>query len=201
VNRRLVAAASVFAVALSGLAPSIAVAQADPSASVAPAQSIPAGPTITVTGVEYAYQGLPTSVPVGTTLQLTNGGAEVHEMVVFRKNDGVTETFEQLLQLPDDQALAKVTQIGGAFALPGQAGDAPVQVPQEGEYIALCFVPQGMTALPTGPVDASAAPTGTPHYLLGMVQTFTVTGAGSSPGPLPTAGAQPGASAAASPAG
>jgi hypothetical protein len=65
---------------------------------------------------------------------------------------------------------------------------------QEGDYIALCFIPQGTTALPdfNAPppsVDPAAtqAPQGPPHFVLGMRQEFTVTAAGSSPGPIPPA--------------
>ena len=67
---------------------------------------------------------------------------------------------------------------------------------QEGDYIAICFIPQGTTEMPdfaaateateASPV-ASAAPAGPPHFVLGMKQEFTVTAAGSSPGPLPSA--------------
>jgi hypothetical protein len=196
VHRRSAIRAIGLGLALALTTATTVTAQADPSESPAPAVSLPAGPTITVTGVEYRFEGLPSSAPVGTTLELVNGGAEVHELVVYRKNDGVTESFEELLQLPDDEALTKVTMIGGLFAGPGQPAEGSFQLPQEGEYIALCFVPQGLTAIPTGGPDSTAVPEGTPHFLLGMVQTFAVTAAGSSPGPLPTAAPAPPASVA-----
>ncbi len=74
-----------------------------------------------------------------------------------------------------------------------------ITVAQEGEYIALCFIPQGTTEMPdfsaqaappSGAPAASAAPQGPPHLLLGMKQEFTVTAAGSEIGrsrrePLP----------------
>jgi hypothetical protein len=156
----------------------------------APAASVPAGPAITVVATEYHFGGLPTTVPVGTVLSLDNQGAELHEIVVFRKNDGATQSFEELLQLPDDQALQYVTQVGDepVFAAPGQVADTSIAVTQEGEYIALCFVPQGLTELPTDPAATldPAVASAPPHFMLGMVQTFTVTPAGTEVGPLPS---------------
>lgn len=159
--------------------------------SSAPAASTPAGPAITVVGTDYHFGGLPTTVPAGTVLSFDNQGAELHEIVVFRKNDGVTQSFEELLQLPDEEALKYVTMVGEMplFADPGQVAEGTLALAQEGEYIALCFVPQGMTALPTDP-EASLDPalaSAPPHFALGMVQTFTVTPAGTEVGPLPSA--------------
>ncbi len=83
--------------------------------------------------------------------------------------------------------LAYVTLVGQLFATPGTTADGTIVIAQEGEYIALCFVPQGMTELPApsaslDPALASAPP----HFMLGMVQTFSVTAAGTQPGPLPS---------------
>lgn len=156
--------------------------------SAAPVASIPAGPAITVVGTDYHFGGLPTSVPVGTTISFRNDGAELHEIVMFRKNDGVTQSFEELLQLPDEEALQYVTMVGEMplFAAPGQTAEGVLTLTQEGEYIALCFVPQGMTEIPTESTDPSSIPSGPPHFSLGMVQPFTVTAAGTEPGPLPS---------------
>lgn len=156
----------------------------------APAASVPAGPAITVVGTDYHFGGLPTSVPVGTVLSFDNQGAELHELIVARKNDGVTQSWEELLALPGDEALQYVTMLGGGmplFALPGQTAEGTLVVGQEGEYIALCFIPQGMTELPSPSADPSSIPSGPPHMALGMVQTFTATAAGSEVGPLPSA--------------
>jgi plastocyanin len=168
----------------------------------APAASIPAGPAITVVGTDYHFGGLPTSVPVGTVISFENQGAELHELVAFRKNDGVTQTFEELLQLPDDEALQYVTPVDGIFASPGGSGSHAMTLTQEGEYIAICFVPQGMTELPSDP-NASLDPAfaaAPPHFALGMVQAFTVTPAGTEVGPLPSAMPMDHASPEASPA-
>ena len=160
-----------------------------PSAA-APAASVPAGPAITVVATDYHFGGLPTTVPVGTTLSLANEGKELHELVMFRKNDGVTQSFDELLQLPDEEALQYVTMVGGMplFAAPGQTPEGSLTLTQEGEYIALCFIPQGMTEVPSDPnatLDPALA-SATPHFMLGMVLTFTVTPAGTEVGPLPS---------------
>ena len=42
------------------------------------------GAVVDVTGVEYAYQNLPTSIPAGTTLTFSNDGVEFHEMAISR---------------------------------------------------------------------------------------------------------------------
>ena len=89
-------------VALLALTSNGVVAQ-DESASPAAA----AGPVIAVTAQDYHFEGLPSSVPAGTSLTLTNAGHEVHELLVVRKNDGVTESFDELLALPQEEALQK----------------------------------------------------------------------------------------------
>ena len=54
--------------------------------------------------VEYAFEGLPETVPAGVTgLILNNDVAEPHEMIVFRVNDGVTGSPEELFAAPEDQ--------------------------------------------------------------------------------------------------
>jgi hypothetical protein len=175
--------------------------------SAAPGAS---GPQITVTGYEYAFGDLPSSVPAGTSLAFMNTGAEVHELIVARKNDGVTESWDELIALPEEEAFQKVTTFGPLFAAPGEsatfgigpAGPAPMTaltLDQEGEYLALCFIPQGTTELPDFSAEAapassvaptsteSMAPQGPPHFVLGMRQEFTVTAPGNSPGPIPAA--------------
>lgn len=190
-------------------------ASPDASPAASPAASPGASPTgesITITGVEYAFEGVPTSVPVGTALGFDNQGIELHEMAVFRKNDGVTLAFEEILQLPDEEAFTMVTPVGQTFSAPGEMAESQVSLTQEGEHIMLCFIPQGTVDLPTESPDsspASASPAaaspgasaGPPHFVLGMVQLFEVTEAGSTPGPIasPMAPASPGSSPGTSP--
>jgi hypothetical protein len=51
---------------------------------------------------EYAFEGLPTEADAGrTVLSVENTGAELHEAVVMKVNDGVEESAEELLALPE----------------------------------------------------------------------------------------------------
>jgi hypothetical protein len=161
----------------------------------APVAAQTEGGVIVVTAHDYYFEGLPTSVPVGTQLGFTNQGAEFHELALARKNDGVTETWDELLALPEEEALAKVTVFAPLFAAAGAAAEGTVTLEQEGQYLALCFIPQGSAGTielpdPNATPDPSAPPpaglgSGPPHFLLGMRQEFTVTAPGTSPGPLP----------------
>jgi hypothetical protein len=115
-----------------------------------------------VSAVDYSFDGVPETVPAGpTAVVLTNDGDEAHEMIVFRKNDGVTESFDDLLALPEDEAEQKVTVLGGVSPTePGEDGYAYLDL-ESGEYMAICF-------LPTGGEE------GPPHFLQGMKSEFTV---------------------------
>ena len=171
-----------------------AAGQSDPPA--------PEGDVLQVTAVDSAFTGLPTSVPVGTSLGMTNAGAEVHELVVVRVADDVTASLEELLAMEQDPMEAGlVTMVGTMplFAGPGATAEGALPLEQEGRYVAICFIPQGLTDMTMlenlGPdADPSAMPAelqaimaNPPHFMLGMIQEFTVTAAGSTPGPLPAA--------------
>ncbi len=143
---------------------------------------------IQVTALEYRYVGLPTSVPAQTRLTLTNAGAEVHQIVVARRADGVDMTWDRLLAEPDPVRDGLMTLEGQSFAPPGATAATEITLTRPGTYFAVCFIPQGVTSIPAqrDTPDSGAAPDGPAHYLLGMRQEFTVTEAGSTPGPLPT---------------
>lgn len=123
-----------------------------------------------VTATEYAFAGLPDELEAGTvSFELTNDGTELHELQLFRRNDGVTEPVEELLALPEEQVMSKVTPVGsGAFAPPGESGYMVVDL-DAGDYIALCFVPTGMTS-----EDQPPAPDAPPHVAHGMVAELSV---------------------------
>lgn len=201
-TRRPVSMATVLIVALQGLGMQSALAQE----SAAPPEPDPSQ-IVTVVARDYVFEGMPLSVPAGTTFVLTNEGTEVHEMFIVRRNDDVTETWEELLALPDEEALQRVTVLGALAALPGETATDTMTAIEEGEYLALCFIPQFTL---TGPVvfppwhpladSELAAPQGTepaaglgpPHGIMGMLQPLTVTPAGSAMGPLPDPAPQQG---------
>ena len=128
-----------------------------------------------VTGVEYAFEGVPHTVSTGRVgLRFTNDGDEPHEFIVFRKNDGVTESFDEILELPEGQSEERMTFVGATFADPGQS-NATVFEAEAGEYIALCFIPVGATV--EGPPEEGEPPPeegGPPHWVEGMRSEFTV---------------------------
>jgi plastocyanin len=171
------------------------------------------GLTIDVGGVEYAFTGLPTSVPVGTTLTFTNNGAEIHEMALNRLADGVTESFAELMALNESgvdlEAEGYIDTDYGyqqLFAVPGQTADGSITLDREGRYVALCYIPSGleMAKLEELGIDLSTLSPETdpstlspevqeflgevmgnpPHLAQGMIQEFVVTAEGTEVGPL-----------------
>ena len=122
-----------------------------------------------VQATEYSFANVPDELPTGpTSFELTNDGNEVHELILMRKNPGVTDSAEELLALPQEEAMAKVTMLGSpAFALPGAADHKVVDL-EPGDYVAACFIPMGMTS------DDGPPPEGPPHFTQGMVAEFTV---------------------------
>jgi hypothetical protein len=119
--------------------------------------------TVAVGGVDYAFEGVPSTIEAGTiAFAFTNeSDAEDHEMVVFRKADGETRSAEELL---NDPALAEAGPgefVTATFAPPGGEGAALTEL-EPGDYVMVCFVPVG------------GAEDGPPHFTEGMLSEFTV---------------------------
>jgi len=141
--------------------------------------------------VNYEYQGVPETLEAGQTgLRMENRGTEVHEAIVFRINDDVDTPIRELLDLPEEEAEAVMEFRGAAFAGPGEAGSAVIDL-DPGRYAFVCFVPVGTTSMqalleegeeeegasPAG--GASPTPTGTPAAGASPTPTATPTPAGS----------------------
>lgn len=148
--------------------PSIA-ASADATDAASPAAS--GEGQVEVIGVEYAFENVPATTAAGTEFSFENEGSELHEMVVLRKNPGVTESFQELLALPEEEAFTKVTPVGGTLAAPGTTAPNTVTVSEPGEHIMLCFIPVGTTS---ASIDPNSPPTGEPHFVRGMLEEFVV---------------------------
>jgi uncharacterized cupredoxin-like copper-binding protein len=118
---------------------------------------------VDVTLVDYAFEGVPESLPAGpTTFRVTNDSdVEMHEMVVFRMAEGVDLSFAEVLELPEEESESMVVFGGAAFAPPGETGATLVDL-EPGEYAMACFVPVG------------SGEEGAPHFTQGMVEEFTV---------------------------
>ncbi len=135
---------------------------------------------VSVSMLDFAY-AMPQEFTQGpTTFELSNDGAEPHEVAVLRLNEGFTpEMFFELMAsmegeatpeepatghdhaTPPAPAALPFTSVGGLQAMaPGMTGYATVDL-TPATYMALCFIP-------------SFANGGVPHAMLGMVASFTV---------------------------
>ncbi|MGH9084703.1 MAG: hypothetical protein ACRDYW_04570 [Acidimicrobiales bacterium] len=117
---------------------------------------------VDVTATDYAFDA-PDTVPAGTVaLSLTNDSdAEEHEMIIFRRADGVDLSFEEILELGEEEAEDKIVFSGAAFAPPGETGSSLADL-EAGDYAMVCFIPVG------------GAEDGPPHFTQGMLHEFTV---------------------------
>ena len=121
-----------------------------------------------VKGPDYKFEGLEDSYPAGVRrFKLDNTGKEAHEMIILSRKPGVTESFDQILKLPEEKAQSKVDFAGSADTVdPGKASYGVTDL-KPGEYIAVCFLPKGTTS-------AEKEGKGPPHFTLGMKKEFKV---------------------------
>lgn len=160
--------------------------EADTTATTAADEA--GGETVAVTAVDYAFEGLPSTVAAGSRITLTNEStAELHEIVGFRVPDGVTQSAEELFNMSDEELAAL---LGGEpepsfvlIASPGEesfpaVGDGTVTEP--GRYVVGCFIPIGADPAEYlaaaaesqgGPPQVEGGP---PHFTEGMHGEFTV---------------------------
>jgi plastocyanin len=126
------------------------------------------GPTIAVTGKDYAFEGIPSDVSAGSELTFKNVATdEDHGLVGVRKNDDATKELEDLLKNgTEEEQQSMTTQIGALEARPGQSAQGTIKLDQPGGCLALCPVPVGSM---TGPASDAM-----PHFMKGMYTLFTV---------------------------
>jgi hypothetical protein len=118
---------------------------------------------VEIGAIEYAYVDTPSTLDAGrVSFALRNDGVEAHEMVLFRRADGVVETLDELMALPEDELFSKVEFTGVTFGDPGSINHVAVDL-EPGTYFLVCFIPQG------------GADDGPPHFMAGMQQTIVVT--------------------------
>jgi hypothetical protein len=117
-----------------------------------------------VTAADFSFAGIDEEMSAGThSFELTNEGAEAHVLVVVRKAEGVTESWDEILAAGEGSGMYE--DVTSGFAPPGGTGYAVAEL-EPGEYMALCPVPTGTT----GEAEGS----GPPHFVHGMSQEFTV---------------------------
>lgn len=145
---------------------------------------------VTAVATDYRFDGLPATTPVGTQFNLQNDSTkEVHEMVIVRIPDEVTETVGQLLALPEEELDAKVGDIEPSaviVALPGETGRAMEGdgiIDEPGRYAVLCFIPVGADPEMIAELMEGPPPTGNeqpplgdgpPHIMEGMYAEIVV---------------------------
>ena len=155
---------------------------AEETTATTPGADAAVGETVAVTAVDYRFEGLPETVPVGTKISLTNGGTEPHEFVAMLIPEEETRPVEELVQLPEEElgaifgAAEPATVIlaaTGQTDVPGAVvGDGTLTEP--GRYAIVCFLPVGSddSILDSeGPPPEGSTP---PHASQGMVAELTV---------------------------
>jgi len=125
-------------------------------------------PHLQITATDAAYQGIPATIGSGAVgITLDNHGRESHQALIVRINDGVTEPFTALLDLPPEQRAQAATALGSVEVDPGQVDTVFLRL-TPGRYGTADFLTQG-----TARLDAPG--NGDPHYLQGLQAEFTVT--------------------------
>lgn len=131
---------------------------------------------VDVVAADYTFSGVSPELSTGpTSFDMTNNGAEHHELVIFRKNDDANETFDQILALPDSEAMRKVSFVAADEGMPKEEGIYAVADLKAGRYAMICFYPVGSTPEAENAARASGRPIqGDPHWKKGMKTEFTV---------------------------
>lgn len=141
---------------------------------------------LTIALSDFAFGGLPESVPAGTKLAVENiSEAELHEVVAFKVHDSETRSAEELLALPEEELLSVVGPVPATvlLAAPGAPqiealGDGTLAEP--GRYLILCGIPTGVdpdeylaaaAEAAGGPPEVSGGP---PHFTHGMYADLVV---------------------------
>lgn len=126
---------------------------------------------VTLTALDYRYEG-PDTIPSGmTAFRMANGGKEYHQMQLIRLNDGKTAQ-DFMAQPPGSPAPAWAVDVGGPnAAAPGDTANATIDV-QPGKYVLLCYIPSA---------------DGKPHVMKGMMRPLEVIPATGTTAPPPQA--------------
>jgi len=115
----------------------------------------------TITLKDFAIE-VPNKVTAGAvTWKVTNDGPQLHEMDIVKLHSGVTyDQFKKILFSPNPPSGPPPFDYAGGIAAlqPGTSGWMKLNL-QPANYVALCFVPD--------------VKTGKPHFMLGMVSSFT----------------------------
>lgn len=117
---------------------------------------------VTVDMIDYAFAITGTLSAGEQTIRVMNTGHALHEMQVFRLNEGTTfEQFTAMLdQEPQEGQEPPFTYVGGPVMSPGVDGFVTMDL-EPGTHVLVCFIP--------APEHG-----GQPHYKLGMITQVEV---------------------------
>lgn len=146
--------------------------------------------TVEVTGSDYAYEGLPTEVGVGSEIVFVNDSpTEVHEFVALRLDDDDDRSADEILALPPEELGPMMAEVSSVIIAPPAAGDTPTEglvvegsatLDVAGRYLIFCAIPTGAdpeeylaaaAEAEGGPPDV---PGGPPHFVEGMAAELIV---------------------------
>lgn len=141
---------------------------------------------VTVNALDFAFAGLPASVPAGTEFTLANmSDSELHEFVAVRLADDDTRSVEEILALPPEEVAGLFADVATVLLAPPGSDEVITAVGngillEPGRYAIVCAIPTGadpqeyLTAAATseGPPQVAGGP---PHFTQGMFAELTVT--------------------------
>lgn len=119
-------------------------AEADAGSGETPAEG---ATPVTVTATDYSFAGMEAMAAAGNyAVSFTNQGAEAHELTILRVDDPQDRNILEIFQLEPDESDEILTEIGVAFACPGETTE-PVgfEIEAGARYFAICFLPLGLT--------------------------------------------------------
>jgi plastocyanin len=126
---------------------------------------------IDVTGVEYAFEGLPETIPAGTVaIRFTDTGAEWHEIAIYRVKG--KDSVRKIVGLSEKEQRKKLEEIGGTFAMQGQTSYTIAELTKPGRYALICHLPVGSTDAQAA--DEAERENAKSHAAEGMYATITV---------------------------
>lgn len=131
---------------------------------------------VSVAAQNYAFRGVPASLKAGpTNFELKNNSIERHEMLIFKRSEGVAKSFDDLLELSKQEAEEALTFVGSDDASAGGGSGYLIAKLTPGKYAMVCMVPVGSTREALKAAAASERDlVGPPHLARGMKTEFTV---------------------------
>jgi len=119
--------------------------------------------------VDYGYEGLPSTLPAGTTsfvMSNDSEAGEAHEFSLVKLSDDTELSIQELLEMPEEEAEQHIdTFAGGTFAPAGATAGTVTEL-TPGRWAYVCFIPVGSV----GDTEGS----GPPHFVEGMAGELTV---------------------------